>query len=218
MFLSIFRNNLDDFDNFDNDIQFDSNAKLFDEVRRVCPSSCSPTRSHSLSFQVCSKSLSIFDINEDSSKLWKNDGDQNDLPFTFDNQLKLQSTSANPDSPDDDDEDDDFHKADFSHVASQLLWSNAQQQQHQQQNVLSDNPWGSDTSSTLQQQQPQQTPNDINSWGAFPGDNFADFDSHFDSFDMPQDGMEDDTDKPATEVEGQFFDTTLEDSHDEIIT
>lgn len=58
-----------------------------------------------LVFQVCSKNLSIFDIkDDDSSKLWKIDGEPNNLPFTFDNQLKLQSTSANPDSPDDDDE------------------------------------------------------------------------------------------------------------------
>lgn len=104
------------------------------------------------------------------------------------------------------------------------MWSNAQQQQQQQQqsvnSILSDNPWGTDTSSTLQ----QQTTSEINSWATFPTDNFADFDSHFESFDMPQGesgnagAKELMTNNDTATDADQFYDANLEDSHDEIIT
>uniref|UniRef100_A0A336K1W1 CSON013505 protein n=1 Tax=Culicoides sonorensis TaxID=179676 RepID=A0A336K1W1_CULSO len=200
-FDSNLQNNLDDFDNFDNDIQYDNNsAKLFDEV--------------------CNKNLSIFDMNEeDSSKLWKIDGEQNDLPFTFDNRLKLQSTSANPDSPPDEENDDDDNdidvKTDFSHVASQLLWSNAQQH-------LNDNPWGtsSDNSSSSTSNQPQDT------WASFPtstNDNFADFDSHFADFsstpfEMPQGSVTLGANFNNLSNDGKNSDSFFDESHDEIIT
>lgn len=103
------------------------------------------------------------------------------------------------------------------------MWSNAQQQQNVA-SVLSDNPWGSNSTTSTSQ---QPTTNDIDStWATFPTDNFADFDSHFDSFDMPppqgeedagnESTTNDDKEYATTHVEEEFFDSNMEDSHDEI--
>lgn len=91
------------------------------------------------------------------------------------------------------------------------MWSNAQQ------HVLGDNPWGSNASSATQQQV-TTTNSEIESWATFPTDNFADFDSHFESFDMPQVAESGNELETNNDKGDQFFDANLEDSHDEIIT